>query len=111
MNRKASVIGLIITFMLFASCYTPSPLYGNWADNDGNKISFTSDGTFVAKITKGNTDVTYQGNYVVVDNVVQFSTNDGIVINSEWDIRGSLLYISWTKGGVVYNLTLYHVSK
>lgn len=96
--------------MLF-SCYTPSPLYGTWADNDGNKITFISDGTFVAKITDsvGNI-INYEGNYSVVDNVVVFSTADGTV-NSEWDIRGAMLYITWTSGGVTKNLTLYHTGK
>ena len=38
----------IFAMMFIASCYTPSPLYGTWSDNSGNKITFISDGTFVA---------------------------------------------------------------
>ena len=51
-NIKNTFITLATIFTIFtlASCYTPSPLYGTWNDNLGNKITFISDGTFVAKI-------------------------------------------------------------
>ena len=50
-NIKKTFITLSTIFALFtlSSCYTPSPLYGTWNDNLGNKITFISDGTFVVK--------------------------------------------------------------
>ena len=103
----------VLLVLALVSCYVPSPLYGSWSDNDGNKISFMDDGTFVAKIRDPDTEqsVIYDGDYSVVDNVISFSTSDGIVVNSEWDIRGAMLYITWTSGGVTYNLSLYHTGK
>ncbi len=114
-NIKKTLKWLIFSelILLFAGCYVPSPLYGTWADNNGNKISFVSDGTFVAAITDLNTKekTVTQGDYTVIDNVICFSTTDGVSINTEWDIRGSMLYITWTKGGVTNVMTLYHISK
>ena len=114
-NIKKTLEWLIFAelVLLFAGCYVPSPLYGTWADNNGNKISFVSDGTFVATITDLNTKekTVTQGDYTVIDNVICFSTTDGISINTEWDIRGSMLYITWTKGGITNVMTLYHISK
>ena len=114
-NIKKTLEWLIFAegVLLFAGCYVPSPLYGTWADNNGNKISFVSDGTFVATITDLNTKekTVTQGDYTVIDNVICFSTTDGVSINTEWDIRGSMLYITWTKGGITNVMTLYHISK
>lgn len=114
-NIKKTLEWLIFLelILLFAGCYVPSPLYGTWADNNGNKISFVSDGTFVATITDLNTKekTVTQGDYTVIDNVICFSTTDGVSINTEWDIRGSMLYITWTKGGITNVMTLYHISK
>ena len=102
----------VFAFFCFSSCYTPSPLYGTWADNDGNKISFVSDGTFVAKVNDSDSNlITYEGSYNVIDNVIVFSTSDGLAVNTEWDIRGSVLYLTWTAAGTTKNLSLYHTSK
>ena len=67
-----AVLAAAAALFLFA-CYEPSPLYGKWADNYGNQITFISDGTFVAKIFTSDVDesaVTYQGDYSVIDNVL-----------------------------------------
>lgn len=94
---------------IISSCYKPSPLYGAWADNAGNKISFADDGTFSATIVDSNKDKkTYSGNYTVIENIISFSKNDGS-INSEWDIRGGMLYLTWFDSyGEAISLTLYH---
>jgi hypothetical protein len=114
-NIKKTFITLSAIFTLFAfsSCYTPSPLYGTWNDNLGNKITFISDGTFVAKIfDKYNQPTSYDGEYTVIDNVIVFSTKTGKIINTEWDIRGSLLYLTWTsEENETFALTLYHTAK
>ena len=102
----------IFSLSFLSGCYTPSPLYGTWADNDGNKISFVSDGTFVAKVNDSDSNlITYEGSYNVIDNVIVFSTSDGLAVNTEWDIRGSVLYLTWTAAGTTKNLSLYHTSK
>lgn len=116
MNKlKNTFITLATIFTVFtlASCYTPSPLYGTWNDNLGNKITFISDGTFVAKILdQYKQAITYEGEFTVIDNVIIFSTTSGKVINTEWDIRGSLLYLTWTTDDYqTLSLTLYHTAK
>ncbi|MBR3542984.1 MAG: hypothetical protein IKN82_04725 [Treponema sp.] len=91
------------------SCYKPSPLYGAWADNAGNKISFADDGSFSATIRDTNGDSkNYSGNYAVIENIISFSKDDGS-INSEWDIRGGILYLTWFDSyGEAISLVLYH---
>lgn len=99
---------------LLASCYEPSPLYGKWADNIGNDITFISDGTFVAHIMNDETEKSelYQGTYTVIENTLVFSITGGMSTNTEWDIRGAMLYCTFTdKNKVVKSLVLYHVSK
>lgn len=107
----------LLTFAFIISlvgCYTPSPLYGGWSDNLGNKISLADDGTFNATILVGNAQRQYSGTYTVMENVLIFSTSEGTVV-TEWDLRGSILYIQWTAavdGGnpEILNLVLYHTS-
>ena len=96
---------------LCASCYSPSPLYGAWSDNAGNKISFSDDGSFSATIIDSNNDKkTYSGTFSVIENVISFSKSDGS-INSEWDLRGGILYLTWTDSyGTLINLSLYHTA-
>lgn len=118
-----TVICAFFASFLLSSCYEPSPLYGKWADDYGNYVTFTSDGTFVAKIytepQDEKSEINYQGEYSVIDNVLVFnvSEKDGEAvsetINTEWDIRGSMLYLTWTNASnnKTLNLTLYHVSK
>lgn len=113
----------LLLSLIFTSCYEPSPLYGTWADNDGNKITFINDGTFNAYVLdSAGEKVNYSGDYSVIDNVLVFNYTspkyDGsFSTNTEWDIRGSMLYLSWTYTdstlGVkqTVNLTLYHISK
>jgi len=118
MNKKCFFAVILVLFtLIFESCYEPSPLYGNWADNDGNKISFILDGSFVATVynrTLGK-NVVYEGNYTVIDNVIVFSYtgDDGSSgsMNTEWDLRGSMMYLYWTTASETKLLTLYHVSK
>ena len=113
----------LLLSLIFTSCYEPSPLYGTWADNDGNKITFINDGTFNAYVLDSAGDkVNYSGDYSVIDNVLVFNYTspkyDGsFSTNTAWDSRGSMLYLSWTYTdstlGVkqTVNLTLYHISK
>lgn len=113
---KNTIFALILGTMaaaffgvLCASCYQPSPLYGAWSDNAGNKISFADDGTYSATIVDTNGDAqNYSGDYAVIENIISFSKNDGS-INSEWDIRGGILYLTWYDAyGESISLSLYH---
>ena len=106
----AVLIGTLFA-ALCASCYTPSPLYGAWSDNAGNKISFADDGTFSATIIDTNGDVqNYSGDYSIVENIISFAKEDGS-INSEWDIRGGILYLTWFDAyGEAISLILYHTA-
>lgn len=113
MKRSFFLITTIMSLLL-ASCYEPSPLYGKWADNTGNDITFISDGTFVAHIMNDETEKSelYQGTYTVIENTLVFSVTGGASTNTEWDIRGAMLYCTFTdKNKVTKELTLYHVSK
>lgn len=109
------ILGALLTApQLFTSCYTPSPLYGTWTDNAGNKMSFMDDLSFVAKITVGNQPINYEGSYSVIDNVIIFGVSNPVSyqVNTEWDIRGAMLYLTWTTaGGTTMNMTLYHSAR
>lgn len=104
---------LILSAGIFAGCYSPNPLYGKWADNKGSSISFSPDLTFSAAIIDSNLDKqNYEGTYNVIDNVIAFTKSTGGQTNTEWDIRGSILYLTWTDDrGNTLQLNLYHVSK
>lgn len=118
-----SVCGLAF-LSLFFSCYAPSPLYGTWSDNLGNKLTFLADNSYTSVIVfesvydedgnfLNNETETYEGSFSVVENVLSLSTEYGLIV-TEWDIRGSVLYIDWTMpseyqdSGEVKHLKLYH---
>ncbi|MCM1224363.1 MAG: hypothetical protein NC548_58935 [Lachnospiraceae bacterium] len=97
----------------FASCYEPSPLYGTWSDNLGNKIMLMEDGSLSVTIYADGKSVDYSGSYSVVENVISFNCtpSNGETMNTvtEWDIRGLILYIDWTTSDKeVRQLRLYH---
>ena len=104
-----ALVGITISFL--ASCYQPSPLYGTWSDNKGNKIILSSDNSYTAIIIDSNGNKSnYSGSYTVLENVITFSRSDGNM-NTEWDIRGGILYIKWLdSSGKEINLTLYHTA-
>lgn len=109
-----AVAALLASSWLLLGCYEPSPLYGSWADNSGNKISFINDGTFVAKIKSVmGTAVSYEGDYSVIDNVLVFSVKDpSYTVTTEWDIRGAMLYLEWLGSDKqTVSLTLYHTAR
>ena len=104
----------VLLCILFASCYTPNPLYGTWSDNDGNKIQFIDDGTFSATIKDSDNQlVSYSGDWSVVDNVLIFiiKGDSSYNRNTEWDIRGSMLYLTWTVNNNTKMLMLYHTTR
>lgn len=115
-DRKipAMVLALAFTlaFLIFG-CYTPSPLYGTWVDNSGNTIRFQSDYTFSAKMKTSSGSEAVQGTYSLHNNVITFDVeNPSYTVVSEWDIRGSILYLTWkSSGDETLSLTLYLSAK
>ncbi|MBP3709766.1 MAG: hypothetical protein J6I73_05115 [Treponema sp.] len=102
-----------LTFII-SSCYTPSPLYGTWVDNSGKaQIIFTSDGSFNASIVSSTGEtVTYSGTWSVMNNVLHIKKNTGSSFVTEWDIRASNLYLTWTYDNSEKKaLTLFQISK
>lgn len=115
MKKVFFTIAGIISVLIFTGCYEPSPIYGTWADNNGSKIIFMADGSFSATVenTEGD-DISYEGSYSVVDNVIVFkysADEKSYSMNTEWDIRGSMLYLDWITKDTTKHLTLYHISK
>ena len=87
---KLGFVGLFLA--LVVSCYTPSPVYGTWADNSGSKITFIDDGSYTATIVNtAGVKTQYEGSWTVMENVLIFTKKSGASINTEWDIRGSLI--------------------
>lgn len=119
MNRMERKIPAMIFALAFASaflifgCYTPSPLYGTWVDNSGNTIRFQSDYTFSAKMKTSSGSEASQGTYSLHNNVITFDVeNPSYTVVSEWDIRGSILYLTWkSSGDETLSLTLYLSAK
>lgn len=114
-NIIKSISIIFVSMILLASCYAPSPLYGTWTDNDGNKIQFMDDGSFTATIMDtSNTPVTYEGDWIAIDNVLIFNIKGEMGSYSrdtEWDLRGAILSIRWTANNNTRILTLYHTAR
>jgi len=104
--------GVICLLWTAAACVEPSPLYGTWADNRGNTISFFDDNTFNARINSNGITKNYDGNYSVLQNSMTLTcTSETLTVVTEWDLRGNMLYIDWPReDGNVASLTLYKIS-
>lgn len=101
---------MVIFLAVITGCTQPSPLYGTWNDNQGNKISFMSDNTFTASVYDdiSRETIITGGRYNVLLNALTFSTDTGQTLNTEWDIRGNMLYLDWTlSDGTTKHLILY----
>lgn len=103
-------IAFIGITVFISSCSMPSPLYGSWADNRGNKLTFMNDGNFTATIKEYIGTRVHQGSYTVIENVISFSLNDGRKIVSEWDIGGTVLRMDWPSQSGNINITLYKIA-
>lgn len=99
---------------LLVSCPEPVPLYGTWADNKGNSLTFTDDGAFSAVIANSAAGTTenLSGSFSVLLNSlsIRIPDQDNRQIVTEWDIRGNMLYLDWTNENGTVPLTLYKVS-
>jgi hypothetical protein len=111
--RRAAISLLAGLAAFFAvSCTEPVPLYGRWADNHGDSISFFDDGTFSAAILNEDKErLNIGGTYTILMNVLTFlCADDNRQIVTEWDIRGNILYMSWVTEEATIPLTLFKIS-
>jgi hypothetical protein len=97
---------------LLAACAEPVPLYGSWADNRGDTISFFDDGSFSATVVNSDKEeMNFNGTYTVLLNVLALSNSaDNRQIVSEWDIRGNMLYLDWATEEGSIPLKLYKIA-
>jgi hypothetical protein len=103
------VVGVLAASGLWISCTMPSPLFGTWTDNRGDRLLLSVDNTFSATINDPvEGEINYDGEYSVLQNSLVLSCSTGNQIVSEWDIRGNMLYLNWTnEEGLLLPLTLY----
>ena len=108
MKTISKTLLILLPLLLLVSCYEPSPLYGVWADNKGNQITFNADNTYTATlIDSTNAEFVVEGNYSILMNAMTFTRDDGSRLVTEWDIRGNMLFLNWTFSNEIINLTLY----
>ncbi|MGP1586833.1 MAG: hypothetical protein ACTTHG_00645 [Treponemataceae bacterium] len=109
--KSVTILGLIALMCCIFSCPGASPIIGKWADAAGNSIVFEKDGTFTANIKDStNKLVASTGSFTVKQNVMIFETSDGTTILTEWDIRGAMMYLTWTDRYAVNKaMTLYKI--
>lgn len=97
--RGSALMGILAAVALAAfatGCAAPSPLYGTWSDNQGNKISFVDELSYTATVVDSSgTSVSYSGSYSVLLNTLVFNKNSGGTVVTEWDIRGNIMYLNW----------------
>jgi hypothetical protein len=104
-------LGFIV--IVATACPEPIPLYGTWADNNGNTLTFGEESVFGADVTHSLLGQEhFSGTYTVLLNALTITCSAPryAQIVTEWDIRGNMLYIDWTNSGETIPLTLYKVS-
>jgi hypothetical protein len=108
----AAVFCTGLVLLSLAACVEPAPLYGTWADNQGDRISFFDDGTFSAVIrNQAAEELYFDGTYTVLQNALTlFNSADSRQIVSEWDIRGNMLYLNWPSEAGIISLTLFKIA-
>jgi len=123
LNKLFLITIITIISALFISCYTPSPLYGTWADNLGNKMVFNEDGTFSATIFNGEeTKFEFDGTWTTIDNSILLKYKQKADVENtevpeisriaEWDIQGAKLTVKWTiNEQISKNLILWHTER
>jgi len=108
--RKALICALGLSCLLCIACTEPNPLYGGWADNRGNKLTLSDDGTFSATIKPS---LNYSGNYSSRLNVLALECTElDMTVVTEWDVRGNILYLDWVISGSddTLELTLFKIN-
>lgn len=106
--KKNIIIAFVFVLLagIFVSCDAPSPLFGTWSDNIGNQMVLINDGTFSATVN----GVDYDGSFTTITNAITFKSSNGMTIVSEWDLRGSMLYLTWRSINSEVSLTLFRTN-
>lgn len=101
---------LVLFAVFFMSCKLPNPLYGSWSDVKGeNQITFIQDGSCTVKMKTVNSGTSMSGTYRIIQNTVIFEL-PSIKVNSEFDVRGNVLSITWTYADrTTRNFTMYKI--
>lgn len=110
---SAGIFALLLALTVsvsVSSCYVPSPLYGTWADYTGDSITFMTDMSYTSRVTVNGVTQSQTGTYDVLMNILVFTDDTGSVMETEWDIRGNILYLTWTVGSTNKQLTLYKIA-
>jgi hypothetical protein len=111
---KNGVPVLAAGLLVLAACTEPLPIYGRWADNRGDTISFVEDGSFLATVVyPAGAKLMYEGTWSILQNSLTLNGTSGdisIQIVTEWDIRGNMLYLDWATDEGTIALTLYKIS-
>lgn len=110
---SAGIFALLLALIVgvsVSSCYTPSPLYGTWADYTGDSITFMTDMSYTSRVTVNGVTQSQTGTYDVLMNILVFTDDTGAIMETEWDIRGNILYLTWTVGSTNKQLTLYKIA-
>jgi hypothetical protein len=105
---KFWLLGLAVACCFILGCEEPNPLYGTWADNQGNSFTFNDDDTFNAKL---HGLLPFGGSYFVQLNALTFkysdpNTGESPRVVTEWDLRGNFLYLDWPVEGKTQLLKL-----
>ena len=103
---------ILLMALSLASCDTPGPLFGTWADNKGNSLTFNTDNTFNAKISYGLAEVLNDsGQFSLLQNSLTLKCKGtGQTIVTEWDISGNILYLNWLTEESTFLLTLFKIA-
>lgn len=111
-KRFLIIAALMAALLSLSSCYAPSPLYGTWMDNNGTSLMLMNTMDYSLRYNNSQgIKCDEQGTWAVQDNVINFSTSQGVVV-SEWDLRGAILFLTWKDNtGTTINMQLYHTAK
>jgi hypothetical protein len=112
-DKALAALSAGLIMLAAASCSEPLPLYGTWADNKGNNISFFEDSSFVAVVVSPETKekMAHEGTWTMLLNSLTLSApSSSLQVVTEWDIRGNMLYLDWATETSTIALTLYKVS-
>jgi hypothetical protein len=110
-KREAGLIILLGMVFGILSCTEPDPLYGTWQDNTGNLIIFKDSGAFTASVINpvDKQKEEFTGFFSISKNSLslKITSPETKTLVTEWDIRGSMLYLNWTGEGGARLMTLY----
>lgn len=94
--KIAALVIATVLMVVLAGCSSSTILNGVWKNASGDEITLKSDNTFTAKIPSSGDATEYVGSYVVQENIIQFTCENGDVFLSQYSVDGGLLCLVWT---------------